>query len=303
TMSAFIPAGPTDNNMTGVWVGDNKEDFRRTVIYGIDPSYIPTMGMQLITGRNFLEGSESEKDKVIVNEAFVKAFSLEGNPLGQSINQRTDNEGGFSSLTIVGVIKDFHFRSLHEPIAPLMMRNDPYGGLIIKTKTAEMADLIESIQAKWQAFDVEEPFTYALLDELYNETYLAEQNMGSILKIFGFLTILVACLGLFGLVTFTAEQRVKEIGVRKVLGADVFQIVSILSKDLMVLVAISFIIAFPLGYYLMDKWLQDFAYKIDIQWWVYIVAGVSTLAIALLTVSFKTVKAALANPVESLRSE
>jgi putative ABC transport system permease protein len=126
-----------------------------------------------------------------------------------------------------------------------MMLNNPYGGLIIKTKTAEMADLIESIQAKWQAFDVEEPFTYALLDELYNETYLAEQNMGSILKIFGFLTILVACLGLFGLVTFTAEQRVKEIGVRKVLGADVFQIVSILSKDLMLLVAISFIIAFP----------------------------------------------------------
>jgi len=303
TMSAFIPAGPTDNNMTGVWVGDTKADFRRTVIYGIDPSYIPTMGMQLVTGRNFSEGSESENDKVIVNEAFVKAFSLEGNPLGQSINQRTDNEGGYSSLTIVGVIKDFHFRSLHEPIAPLMMRNDPYGGLIIKTKTAEMADLIESIQAKWQAFDVEEPFTYGLLDELYNETYLAEQNMGSILKIFGLLTILVACLGLFGLVTFTAEQRVKEIGVRKVLGANVFQIVSILSKDLMVLVAISFIIAFPFGFYLMDKWLQGFAYKIDIHWWVYIVAGLSTLLIALFTVSFKTVKAALANPVDSLRSE
>lgn len=303
TMSAFIPAGPTDNNMTGVWVGDNKEDFRRTVIYGIDPSYIPTMGMQLVTGRNFLESSENENDKVIVNEAFVKAFSLEGNPLGQSINQRIDNEGGFSSLTIVGVIKDFHFRSLHEAIAPLMMLDNPYGGLIIKTKTAEMADLIESIQAKWQAFDVEEPFSYGLLDELYNETYLAEQNMGTILKIFGFLTILVACLGLFGLVTFTAEQRVKEIGVRKVLGADVFQIVSILSKDLMLLVVISFIIAFPLGFYLMDKWLQGFAYKIDIQWWVYIVAGVSTLAIALLTVSFKTVKAALANPVQSLRSE
>jgi len=303
TRSAFVPAGPTDNNMTGVWVGENKEDFRRTIIYGIDPSYIPTMGMQINTGRNFLEGSESENDKVIVNEAFIKAFSLEGNPLGQSINQRTDNNGGFSSLTIVGVIKDFHFRSLHEPIAPLMMLNNPYGGLIIKTKTAEMADLIESIQAKWQAFDVEEPFTYALLDELYNETYLAEQNMGSILKIFGFLTILVACLGLFGLVTFTAEQRVKEIGVRKVLGADVFQIVSILSKDLLLLVAISFIIAFPLGFYLMDKWLQGFAYKIDIQWWVYIVAGLSTLLIALFTVSFKTVKAALANPVESLRSE
>ena len=303
TMSAFVPAGPTDDNMTSVWVGENKEEFRRTVIYGIDPSYIPTMGMQLITGRNFLEGPESENDKVIVNEALIKAFSLEGNPVGQPINQRTDNSGGYSSLTIVGVIKDFHFRSLHEPIAPLMMLNNPYGGLIIKTKATEMAELIESIQAKWQAFNVEEPFTYALLDELYNETYLAEQNMGTILKIFGLLTIFVACLGLFGLVTFTAEQRVKEIGIRKILGADVFQIVSILSKDLILLVAISFIIAFPLGFYLMDKWLQDFAYKIEIQWWVFIAAGVSTLLIALFTVSFKTVKAALANPVDSLRSE
>jgi putative ABC transport system permease protein len=303
TMSAFIPAGPTDDNMTGVWVGENKEDFRRTVIYGIDPSYIPTMGMQLISGRNFLEGSESENNKVIVNEALIKAFSLQGNPLGQSINQRTDNEGGFSSLTIVGVIKDFHFRSLHEPIAPMMMLNNPYGGLIIKTKTTEMAALIESIHSKWQSFNVEEPFTYALLDELYNETYLAEQNMGTILKIFGLLTIFVACLGLFGLVTFTAEQRVKEIGVRKVLGANIFQIVSILSKDLMLLVVISFIIAFPLGYYLMDKWLQGFAYRTEVQWWVFIAAGLSTLLISLFTVSFKTVKAALANPVESLRSE
>jgi putative ABC transport system permease protein len=303
TMSAFIPAGPTDNNMTSVWVGENKEDFRRTVIYGIDPSYIPTMGMELVTGRNFLEGSESENDKVIVNEAFIKAFSLSGNPLGQSINQRTDNEGGYNSLTIVGVIKDFHFRSLHEPIAPLMMLNNPYGGLIIKTKTAEMADLIASIHEKWKAFNVEEPFTYALLDELYNETYLAEQNMGTILKIFGLLTIFVACLGLFGLITFTAEQRVKEIGIRKVLGADVFQIMSILSKDLILLIIISFIIAFPLGFYLMDKWLQDFAYKIDIQWWVFIVAGLSTLLIALFTMSFKTIKSALANPVDSLRSE
>jgi putative ABC transport system permease protein len=303
TKSAFIPAGPTDNNMASVWVGENSEDFRRIIIYGIDPGYIPTMGMQLITGRNFLEDSGSENDKAIVNEAFIKAFSLEVNPIGKTFNQRTDNSGGFSSLTIVGVIKDFHFRSLHEPIAPLMMLNNPYGGLIIKTKSPEMADLIQSIHAKWQAFHVEEPFTYALLDELYNETYLAEQNMGSILKIFGLLTIFVACLGLFGLVTFTAEQRVKEIGIRKVLGANVGEIVSLLSKDLLILIAISFVIAFPLGFYLMNMWLEDFAYRIDIQWWVYLLAGFITISIALFTMSFKTIKSALANPVKSLKSE
>lgn len=303
TMSAFVPAGPTDNNMTSVWAGDNSEDFRRTIIYGIDEQYIPTMGMQLIAGRNFSKNRESEVDKVIVNEALVKAFGIEGNPLGQTLTRRTNNNGGTGVLTIIGVIKDFHFRSLHEAISPLMMLNDPYGGLIIKTNTSEMADLIKSINSKWQAFDIEEPFTYALLDQLYNETYVAEQNMGNILKIFGLLTIFVACLGLFGLVTFNAEQRVKEIGVRKVLGADVLQIVSVLSKDLMLLVVISFIIAFPLGFYLMEKWLQDFAYKIDIHWWVFVVAGLSTLLIALFTVSFKTVRSALANPVDSLRSE
>jgi putative ABC transport system permease protein len=127
--------------------------------------------------------------------------------------------------------------------------------------------------------------------------------MGVILKIFGLLTIFVACLGLFGLITFTAEQRVKEIGIRKILGADVFQIMSILSKDLIALIVISFIIAFPLGFYLMSKWLQDFAYKIEIQWWIFVLAGLTTLLIALLTMSFKTIKSAFVNPVESLRSE
>jgi putative ABC transport system permease protein len=166
-----------------------------------------------------------------------------------------------------------------------------------------MADLIASINEKWQAFQVEEPFTYALLDELYNETYLAEQKMGNVLQIFGFLTIFVACLGLFGLVTFTTEQRVKEIGIRKILGADVIQIVSILSKDLLLLVSIALVIAIPLGIYLMEKWLQDFAYRIEVQVWIFILAGIGTLLIALLTMSFKTIKASLSNPVDSLRSE
>jgi putative ABC transport system permease protein len=233
----------------------------------------------------------------------MRTFGLGDNPLGQVLTANTGSDGETRSLTVIGVIKDFHFRSLHETIAPLIMVNNPYGGLIIRTKTREIADLLASMEEKWKAFQVEEPFSYALLDELYNETYLSEQKMGTILRVFGALTILVACLGLFGLVTFTAEQRVREIGIRKVLGAKVTEIVSLLSKDLIVLVAISFIIAFPLGYYLMDKWLQDFAYRIEIQWWVYALAALTTLLIAFFTMSFKTVRSALANPVESLRSE
>ncbi|MEJ0054901.1 MAG: ABC transporter permease [Bacteroidota bacterium] len=303
TMSAFIPAGPTNMSMTGVYPGQQHESVRRTMLYDIDDQYIPTMGMKLIAGRNFSKGFGSDSTNIIINETAVKIFNLGDNPLGQVLTMNTNDNGGKRSMTVTGVVKDFHFRSLHEAIAPLIMVNGHSKGLIIRTKTKDMAGLLSGIEEKWKAFHVEEPFSYGLLDELYNETYLAEQKMGNILKIFGLLTIFVACLGLFGLVTFTVEQRVKEIGIRKVLGAEVIEIVSLLSKDLIILVAVSFLIAFPAGSYLMDKWLQDFAYKIDIQWWVYALAGVITLFIAFLTMSFKTIKSAFSNPIESLRSE
>jgi putative ABC transport system permease protein len=303
TMSAFVPAGPTDKNMTGVYPGNQVEAVRRTIVYNIDAQYIPTMGMELIAGRNFSEVPESDSLHVIINETAVGIFGLDSNPIGQTLTVNTNDNVGTKRLTVIGVIKDFHFRSLRETIAPLIMLNNPYGGLIIKAETKEMANLISTINDKWKSFQVEEPLSCAPMDELYNETYVTEQKMGNILKIFGCLTIFVACLGLFGLVTFTAEQRIKEIGVRKVLGANVTQIVSLLSKDLIILVIISFIIAFPLGYYLMNMWLQDFAYKAEIQWWVFVVAGITTLLIAFFTMSFTTIKAALVNPVESLRAE
>jgi len=302
TMSAFVPAGETDNNMTGVYPGQQHEATRRTIVYNIDAHYLPTMGMKLIAGRNFSEVPANDSLNVIINETAVKTFNLGKNPLGQILTASIEN-GGKRSLTIIGVIKDFHFRSLHESIAPLIMLNNPYGGLIVKTKTNNMAGMIASLTDKWKALQTEEPFSYAVLNERYNETYQAEQKMGDILKIFGVITILVACLGLFGLVTFTAEQRIKEVGIRKVLGAEITQIVSLLSGDLILLVVISFVIAFPLGYYLMDKWLQDFAYKVEIQWWVFALAGLATVLIAFLTMSFRTVKSAMANPADSLRSE
>lgn len=297
TMSAFIPAGATDNNMTGVYADDQKENIRRTLYYNIDEQYIPVMGMSLAMGRNFSGIGDSLN--VIINETAARTLGLGENPLGRILTV----DGGKAKLTVIGVVKDFHFRSLHEPIAPLMMRYNPYGGLIIRANTKEMAGLISRIENKWKAFDSGEPFSYALLDQLYNDTYLAEQRMDNILEIFAALTIFVACLGLFGLVTFTAEQRVKEIGIRKVLGASVTQIVSMLSKDLLILVMFSFLIAFPLGFYLMNKWLQDFAYRTDIHWWVFLMAGVTVVLIAFLTMSVKTVKSALSNPVDSLRSE
>ena len=159
------------------------------------------------------------------------------------------------------------------------------------------------MKQQWATFNTDEPFTYVFMDELYNKTYSAEQKTGRILNIFAVLTILVACLGLFGLATYTAEQRTKEIGIRKVLGASVSQVSTMLSKEFIKLVLIACLIAFPLAWWAMNKWLQDFVYRINISWYVFLIAGITALAIALFTVSFQAIKAALANPVKSLRTE
>jgi putative ABC transport system permease protein len=192
---------------------------------------------------------------------------------------------------------------LHNPVSPLLMVLDPDYGLILKVKTTDIKGLLASMKKQWDKFNTDEPFTYTFMDDLYNKTYSAEQKTGTILNIFALLTILVACLGLFGLATYTAEKRTKEIGIRKVLGASVTQVTRMLSKEFLKLVFIACIIAFPLSYWAMNKWLQSFAYRINISWWMFVVAGVVALLIALLTVSFQAIKAAVANPVESLRSE
>jgi len=178
-----------------------------------------------------------------------------------------------------------------------------YGGLILKAKTGDMSRLISDAQTLWNSFNTDQVFSYDLLDESYQQTYLAEQKMGTVLNVFALLTILVACLGLFGLVTFTAEQRFKEIGIRKVLGSTIGQIVAMLSKDFLKLVGISFAVAFPVGYYAMDKWLQSFAYRIEMQWWLFVLAGLITILIAFATIGWKSFKAATMNPIKSLRTE
>jgi putative ABC transport system permease protein len=218
------------------------------------------------------------------------------------VRQNSDKGKNFV-YTIVGVVKDFHFKSLHETITPLFMVLEPESGIIVKVRTKDVAGLLSSMKQQWASYNVEEPFSYAFMDELYNKTYSAEQKTGKILNIFAVLTIFVACMGLFGLATYTAEQRSKEIGIRKVLGASVTQVTQMLSKEFLKLVLIGCVIAFPLSWWAMHKWLQDFAYRIDIHWWVFVLAGAAALLIALFTVSFKAIRAALANPVKSLRTE
>jgi putative ABC transport system permease protein len=295
TNSASIPAGSTDNYMSQVYI--DGEFSRRMPVYNIDENYISTMGMELVAGRNFSKEFGTDSTNVIINQTAAKVLGFGNNALGKTVT-----DGGGDHI-IVGVVKDFHFKSLHQTIDPLFLFYRPFGGLIVKAKSADMSGLIADANTLWNRFNTNEAFGYTLLDESYRQTYVAEQKMGTLLNIFALLTILVACLGLFGLVTFTAEQRFKEIGIRKVLGSSVSEIVAMLSKDFLKLVFLSFFIAFPLGYYLMNKWLEGFAYRIEMQWWLFALAAVVTLLIAFGTIGWKSFRAATMNPVKALRDE
>ena len=299
--SSFLPAGNTNSNNFSVYPENKVGQYVKTPRHTIDHNYIPTMGLQLSSGRNFSMELASDSLGVIINETAAKAFGWQKDALGHQITGHSDNHGTEITYRIIGVVKDFHFKSLHDPISPVMLvLGNNRGNMIVKINTADMSTLISSIKNKWTA---EEPFVYSFMDERFNNTYRAEQKIGNILNVFAGLTIFVACLGLFGLATFTAQQRTKEIGVRKVLGASVAGIAALLSKDFIKLVLIAIVLASPVAWYLMNRWLQDFAYRIEVSWWMFALAGLGSIVIAIATVSFQAIRAALANPVNSLRSE
>jgi putative ABC transport system permease protein len=223
--------------------------------------------------------------------------------LGKTIIRQNSDRGNNIPYHVIGVVKNFNFKSLHETVSPLFMSLAPEGGLIFKIKTHDIAGLLATMKKNWDAYNTDQEFTYSFMDDLFNKTYSTEQKTGTILNLFSLLIILVACLGLFGLVTYTTEQRTKEIGIRKVLGASVLQVSQMFSKEFLKLVLVASLIAFPVAWWGMNKWLQSFAYRVNVSWWVFALAGVFTLLIALATVSFQSLKAGLANPVKSLRNE
>ena len=304
TMSSYKPAGPSSGSNALAYPLGHDNEIMRTQEYHVDENYIPTFEMKMVVGRNFSKNFATDSTAMIINETAAKAFGWNDmTAVGKTVVRENSTRGTNVPFHIIGVVKDFNFQSLHEPITPLLMTLAPDWGLIFKVKTANIQGLLSTMKLKWNQFNTGEPFTFTFMDDLYNKTYAAEQNTGTILNIFAWLTILVACLGLFGLATYTAEQRTKEIGIRKVLGASVTSVTKMLSKDFIKLVFISCLVAFPLSWWAMDKWLQSFAYRIHISWWVFLVAGVLAILIAVITVSFQAIKAAVANPVDSLRSE
>lgn len=304
SISGYLPAGASYNNNFFVYPNNDVTQQVKTLRYDVDEQYIPTLGMQLLAGRNFSAQRDSDAAAMVLNETAARALGLGEDALGEVLYS-ANNQGKRTSYQVIGIVKDFHFRSLHERISPLVMvwGEHPAGSVIVKVNTADISGLLASIATQWSVYAPEEPFSYSFLNERYAKAYQAEQKLGFILGLFAGLTIFIACLGLFGLALFTAERRTKEIGIRKVLGAGEVSIVLLLSKDFVKLVLIAFLIASPIAWWAMHNWLQDFAYRISISWWIFMGAGMLALFIALATVSVQALKAALANPVKNLRTE
>ncbi len=301
TISSDVPIRTSDG--TQIYLKSTTADASHSeihsAIYHIDESYLPTMGMKMAAGRNFSPASLGDSAAVIVNETAIKELGIASDPIGKTIVRSGQRE-----FTIVGVVKDFHYSSAKEKIAPLMMLyGHSNGTIMLKVKTADVAGLLSDIKQQWTDFHADSPFSYTFLDDQFAQLYVNEARTGKIFTSFAILAVVIASLGLFGLSAFSIRQRVKEIGIRKVLGASSGSITGMLSAQFLKLVSLSIIIAVPITWYAMHKWLQEFAYRVEIHWWVFIVAGALALMVAFITVSFQSVRAALANPVKSLRSE
>jgi putative ABC transport system permease protein len=302
SISGYRPVGPSFSNNSLVYPDERADQMIRTLRYSVDEHYIPTLGMRLLSGRNFSSEMPTDSTAVILNQTAAKVFGWGDQAVGHQLHWVNQNARNIT-YQVIGVVEDFHFKSLHEPIAPLLMVLDRTSGIMLKIQAADVAGLLASVQEKWKGMGMDEPLEYAFMDDYYQKTYAAEQKTGLLMAVFAGLTIFVACLGLFGLAVFMSEQRTKEIGIRKVLGASVAGITGLLTKDFLKLVCIAILIACPIAYYFMDKWLADFVYRIDLQGWMFVAAALAAVLIAFLTVALQSVKAALANPVDSLRSE
>ncbi|MCJ8210835.1 ABC transporter permease [Mucilaginibacter sp. RS28] len=271
----------------------------------IDSDFIPAMGMKMASGRNFSRYMPTDSSGVLINETAASLLGYK-NPLQQKLYDY-DNKAGAVPHQVIGVVKDFNVGSLREKPAPMVMRLANGGDrFVFKIKSADVHGVMKQIEATYHAMDSKmagQPFLYSFLDDDFNKIYQSDQRTGKLFVIFAFFTILIACLGLFGLITYAAEQRNKEIGIRKVLGATVANITTLLSVDFVKLVLISTVIASPIAWFAMHRWLQGFAYRVDISGWTFVLAALTALVIALSTVSFQAIKAALVNPVKSLRSE
>lgn len=314
TITGYLPVSGTWRSDTPWWAeGKDPKQTENLVSlqnWRVDYDYVNTMGMEIVEGRDFSMDFPSDSSAVILNESAVKQFDFTGDPIGQKIytlagDNETMNMEELESKTVVGIVKNFHFESLKENIGSLMifLSKRPQGIASFRFNANDTDQVIEFVEAKWNEFAPGQPFTYSFLDDRFGKMYAAETRLGKVFGIFAGFAIVIACLGLFALTAFTAEQRTKEIGIRKVLGSSIGSIIVLLSKEFAKLVLIAFLIASPVAWYAMKKWLEDYQFKQDLGWQVFLGAGLFAVVIALLTTSYQSIKAATANPVNSLKSE
>jgi len=309
TITSFLPVSSSRSD-SGFWPEGESRDELNSVsmqIWSVDQDYVPTMGMEIIKGRNFSRDFPSDSTAIILNERARELFGYE-NPIGKKVytfdNFGPDNEPTIISLEVIGIVRNFNYSSLRENIGALSLTlGTSRRFACFKTSTEDIAGVLSELESKWKELGPGQPFKYSFLDDRFARMYDAEQRIGGIAMTFSFLAIFVASLGLFGLAAFTAQQRTKEIGVRKVMGASVSSIILLLSKEFGKLIIIAMIIGGLISWIIMDGWLQEFHFRINLGPDIFILAGVITLVIAWVTMSWQSVRAAIANPVDSLRDE
>jgi putative ABC transport system permease protein len=282
-------------------VGDNAKNAVTLYHLGIDYDFLPAYDLKPVAGRNFSKSFSTDKKAALLNERAADLLGFKN--AADAINGKLKR--GRDTLHIVGVVPNYHQQGLQKAIDPILVLLVPdirryYS---IKISTDRVQQTIADIHKTWDRYFPEDPFNYFFLDESFNEQYKADTRFGQVFGLFASLAILIACFGLLGLSAYNVLQRTKEIGIRKVLGASIRQLIFLLSKEFLYLVLVSLVIAVPLTWWVMHNWLQDFAYRISIEWWVFAIAGLMAIGIALATVGFQALKAALSNPVKSLRTE
>jgi putative ABC transport system permease protein len=276
------------------WEGRNEGERVMFTVLFVDQNFIPLMNIKLAEGENFT-GTPADSSYYLVNRAAVKAMDMQ-NPVGKTICHYTKGQ-------IIGVTEDFHFKNLHKTISPLIISTEPYMGIMyVKAEARNISAAIESVEKVYNQYNTNDLFTYKCLNDEFEQVYKTDLRTGLMFNVFSVIAILISCLGLFGLVTYTAETKTKEIGIRKVMGASIASIIGMLSKEFLILVGISLCIAFPISYYWLKQILQDYAYRININWTLFAFAGMITLLLTLLSVGWKAMHAALRNPVKALKT-
>jgi len=310
SMSSFLPVPSSRSNSIFSRVRELKDGASVSMQeWRSDHDYVETFGMEMAMGRFFDNAHVTDSSAIVLNETAAGLFGFD-DPIGAKVYTIQGSPQGalkpedFVELTVIGVVKDFHWESLKDNIGALSFQLErSTGSLSFRYKASESARVIQALESNWKEMAAGQPLSYRFLDDSFDKMYESEQRVGKIALIFAMLAIFISCLGLFGLANFMAEQRIKEIGIRKVLGASVLGIVGLLAKDFLKLVIIALVIGAPVAWYFMRKWLDGFAYRIEIEPWIFIVAGALAIAIAFITVSSQSIRAALVNPVRSLKSQ